>query len=439
MRRTLVALSAAALAASALAFAPAASPSQADTDHEVVFSGDGAQTVTGGVPGGINVTGFTESAVRCSSDPDAYCETILLTVEQPVADEDPDEIDFGSGDVTIDLTAAVQGGDFDFTVFESNANGSKGAEVATSGNFLACATFCEVPLVQPNQCENADECVAFGVSTSEFTSARHFLVEVVYFAAASEYTADFTYTRTDGRNADGTTGGGDGGADETAPAASAARVDVTLFDGLATEAGGDWGGGGDAAPLGSALGQDFEAAYLEYTDDQFVFTLDMTELPAIGGTPEATRYGWSFVYVSGDDRLELELDGKFTNYSRGTCDPTAGTCPPPRDPGLQPFLVRGNCYQDSSLPMTLTLCEELARVQATFDPADGTITVPIPASALAPDGVRACDRIEGIPSFIGASIWAAPSAFITNTLMPYDDANHYTPLVVPPADPALSC
>ena len=433
MRRTLVALSAAALAASALAFAPAASPSQADTDHEVVFSGDGAQTVTGGVPGGINVTGFTESAVRCSSDPDAYCETILLTVEQPVADEDPDEIDFGSGDVTIDLTAAVQGGDFDFTVFESNANGSKGAEVATSGNFLACATFCEVPLVQPNACDAADECVAFGVSTSQFTSERHFLVEVVYFAAASEYTADFTYTRTDGRNTDGTTGAAGGSDGETVtPADSVARFDVSMFGEITTEVAGDWGGGGEAAPLGSALGQDFVAAYLEYGDDVFTFTLGMTELPAIGGTPEATRYGWSFSYNGN----AFELDGKFTNYSRGACDPTAGTCPPPRDPGIGYFALRGNCTTADGA--NVTLCEELGGVTAEFDPATGEIAIPVPA-ALLTDEVRACDTITGDASFIGSSIWAAPSAFVTSSTMPFDDVTHQVPLIVPPADPALSC
>lgn len=434
MRRPLVALSVAALAASALAFAPVATSSQADTDHAVVFSEDGAQTVTGGLPGGINVTGFTEDAVRCSSDPDAYCETILLTVEQPVADEDPDEIDFGAGDVTIDLTAAVQGGDFDFTVFESDADGSKGSEVATSGNFLACATFCEVPLVQPNACDAADECVEFGVSTSEFTAARHFLVEVVYFAAASEYAAEFTYTRTDGRNADGTTGAAaaDAGGDSIAPADSVERFDVAVFGEFDLEEAGDWGGGGDAAPLGSALGQDFVAAYLEYGDDTFTFTLGMTELPAIGGTPEGTRYGWSFSYNGN----AFELDGKFTNYSRGACDPTAGTCPPPRDPGIGYFALRGNCTTADGT--NVTLCEELGGVTADFDPATGEIAIPIPA-ALLTDEVRACDTITGDASFIGNSIWAAPSAFVTSTAMPFDDVTHQVPLIVPPADPELSC
>lgn len=214
------------------------------------------------------------------------------------------------------------------------------------------------------------------------------------------------------------------------PADSAERVDVTG----GFEQVGDWNGG-QQAEVGDALGQDIEAAFIEYADDTFTFTIDLVSLPPIGGTPEATRYGWSFRY----NDLELELDGKFTNYSRGACDPTAGTCPPPRDPGMAPFLLRGNCAADDSLPITLTLCEELANVSATFDTAEATITVPIPASALAPEGVQACDEIAGIGSFIGNSVWSAPSAFITNTAMPFDDALHFVPLVVPHADPERSC
>ncbi len=436
MRRALVAISTAALALSALAFAPVPTSAQADTDHTVTFSEDGEATVTGGLPGGANLTGFTESGVRCSSDPDAYCETILLTVEQPVADEDADADEFGLGDVTIDLTAAVQGGDFDLTVFESTADGGRGNEVASSGNFLACATFCEVPLVQPNQCEAADECVEFAVSTSEFAGTRHYLVEVVYFAAASEYVADLAYTRVDGRQADGTTAGasteaateGDGSA---APADGVERFNVAAFEGQNLEPVGDWGGGGDAAAVGSALGQDFEAAYLEYGDGTFTFTLGMTELPAAGGMPEATRYGWSFSY----NDVAFELDGKFTNYSRGACDPTAGSCPPPRDPGIGYFALRGNCETGEG---NVTLCEELGGVTATFDPATGEIAIPVPA-ALLTDEVRACDTISGDASFIGQSVWAAPSAFVTSSAMPYDDVTHFVPLVVPHADPALAC
>lgn len=233
---------------------------------------------------------------------------------------------------------------------------------------------------------------------------------------------------------EGTPTGTEEGADEvdTTPADRVERFDVAVFDGFDVELAGDWGGGGELAPLGSALGQDFEAAYLGYGDDTFTFTLGMTELPAPGGTPEATRYGWSFSYNGN----AFELDGKFTNYSRGACDPTAGTCPPPRNPGIGYFALRGNC--STSEAGNVTLCEELGGVTATFDPATGEIAIPVPA-ALLTDEVRACDTITGDASFIGASVWAAPSAFVTSSAMPYDDVQHLVPLVVPHADPSLSC
>lgn len=440
MRRPLIALVTGALAASVLAFAPAAQ--QATTTHTVTFDADGAQTVAGGVPGGINLTGFTEGTVRCSSDPDAYCETILVTVEQPVADTDPEQLETATGDLSVDVTSDVPGGDFDLYVYTSDADAKRGPAVANSGNAPGCAQLCgtapDPAGLFVNQCDGTDECVDFKVSTSDLPNGgtKHFLVEVVYFAAPATYTAEFVYDGPDAAaeepvadttTEEGTTQDGEAGA----PADTVAPIDVTG----GFEKVGDWGGGGNNAAVGAALGQDLEAAFIGYADETFTFVIDLASLPPVGGTPEVTRYGWSFRY----NDLELELDGKFSNYSRGTCDPTAGTCPPPRDPGLNQFLLRGNCYQDTSLPMTLTLCEELANVQATFDPADGTITVPIPASALAPDGVQACDEIVGLNSFIGQSVWSAPSAFVTNTAMPYDDALHYIPLVVPYADPTLSC
>lgn len=87
----------------------------------------------------------------------------------------------------------------------------------------------------------------------------------------------------------------------------------------------------------------------------------------------------------------------------------------------------------------MTTCEELGEANATFDVYDATITIPIPADQLASDGVRACDTITGSASFIGQSIWSAPSAFVTSSAFPYDDASHFVPLVVPHADPELSC
>lgn len=182
---------------------------------------------------------------------------------------------------------------------------------------------------------------------------------------------------------------------------------------VGTDAEGDWGDGSNTA-AGDALGQDLISATIGMADASTVnFVIGLKSLPAAGGTPEITRYTWDFA-VDGE---HLELDGKFTNYSRGACDPTAGHCPPPRDPGLQPFLLRGNCSVDATLPVNLTICEELAKIQGVFDPATATITVPVPVDAL---GAKPGSKISGIAGTFGGTISAAPSAFLTSSDMPMD-------------------
>ena len=208
MRRIPVVIAVAALVTSTFAFAPAPSQ-QVETTHQVTFTEDGTATVEGGLPGGVNPTPFVDGTSTCSAEPNQYCETILLTVEQPVADEDPDALDFGLGEVTIDITATVPGSDFDLFVFESDAEGTKGTEVASSGNAAACAQLCGTapdPVgLWPNQCAGTDECTELGVTTSELSGTRHYLIEVVYFASPAGYTGELSYTRTDGRDFDGTT------------------------------------------------------------------------------------------------------------------------------------------------------------------------------------------------------------------------------------------
>jgi hypothetical protein len=129
--------------------------------------------------------------------------------------------------------------------------------------------------------------------------------------------------------------------------------------------------------------------------------------------PEIARYTWDF-NVDGKFR---ELDGKFTNYSRGACDPTAGSCPPPRDPGMQPFFLRGNCGVTETPAITFTACEELAAIQATFDAAAGTITIPVPMAAL---GAKTGSKVEPAANIFGGSVSASPSAFVTSAAFPMD-------------------
>jgi hypothetical protein len=198
------------------------------------------------------------------------------------------------------------------------------------------------------------------------------------------------------------------------PAGTAAAKPGPLVVGTDPE--GDWGAAvaPEAAPVGAGLGQDLVEASIAMADKTTVnFVIKVTELPPVGGTPEATRYTWNFTV----NKELLEIDGKFTNYTRGTCDPTAATCPPPRDPGMQPFFVRGNCGPNDLVVTTFTACEEFAKVQAIFDVAEGTITVPVPLAA-----IKAKPGSKIIPgtNLFGGTVSAAPSAFLTSSAMPLD-------------------
>ena len=176
---------------------------------------------------------------------------------------------------------------------------------------------------------------------------------------------------------------------------------------------GDWGDGSNTA-VGDALGQDLVSATIGMADAKTVnFVIGVNSLPPVGGAPEVTRYTWDFSV----DGVGLELDGKFTNYSRGACDPTAGSCPPPRDPGQQPFLLRGECTQQATPAMTLTLCQELAKIQAVFDAEAATITIPVPVEAL---GAKPGSKIVGMAGTFGGTISAAPAAFFTRSDFPMD-------------------
>jgi hypothetical protein len=172
------------------------------------------------------------------------------------------------------------------------------------------------------------------------------------------------------------------------------------------DAKGDWGDNADAAelaPVGAGLGQDLVGAAIGMGKKKTInFIIKVASLPPTGGMPEFTRYNWDFT-VNGKG---LELDGKFTNYTRGACDPTSGQCPPPRDPGSAPFFIRGNC---SSVGTTV-VCEELGIVHARFDAAKGTITIPVPMKLIK---AKRGSKIAGGATDFGGTVAAAPSAFVS--------------------------
>ena len=196
---------------------------------------------------------------------------------------------------------------------------------------------------------------------------------------------------------------------------------------VAKDAPDDWGTNVDPelAPFGEHIGQELIGGAIGMKDKKTInFVFQLKSLPPWGGYPEFTRYVWDFKV----NNKPWEIDGKFTNYSRGACDPTSKQCPPPRDPGLQPFLVRGNCYVEALQVTNLTVCEEVARVQAIFDPAAGTITVPVPAKAI---GAKPGAKITGDAGTFGGSLAAVPSAFVSSDGFPSDAATQTKTFVVP--------
>ena len=204
---------------------------------------------------------------------------------------------------------------------------------------------------------------------------------------------------------------------------------------VGTDATGDWGGGGDAALVGHALGQDLLEAKIEMASADVVkFTIRTSWLPSTGGVPEVSRYIWDMQVKTdvNDPGKFVELDGKWTNYSRGTCDPTAGACPPPRDPGQQPFFIRGDCVVGTG---NVTTCKELGVVQGTFNASLRTITIPVPTKFL---GLAPCSRIAPGANIFGGSVSASPSAFVSSSGAPLDSLEITEDYVIPSEDPVGS-
>ena len=195
---------------------------------------------------------------------------------------------------------------------------------------------------------------------------------------------------------------------------------------VATDAADDWGSNVDKqlAPVGNQLGQELIEASIEKADAATLnFIIKVAGLPPSGGVPEFTRYVWTMTV----DGTLLQVDGKFTNYSRGACDPTAGTCPPPRDPGQAPFMVRGNCTDNGGAAVT---CEEIGLVNGTFDAGAGTVTIPVPMELLgAKVGSTIAHGIQPGSNFAG--VWAIPSAWASQGNMPLDEMLISKAYVVP--------
>lgn len=201
------------------------------------------------------------------------------------------------------------------------------------------------------------------------------------------------------------------------PAATAAKKPAGPVV-VGTDAEGDWGSTVDPtlAPVGDALGQDLEDASLTMADAKTVnFVIRLTGLPPSGGIPEFARYSWDFT-VDGE---AYSMSGNFTDYVRGVCyPPHTGTCPPPKDPGQQPFFVRSGPCTIQPASASLGECNLLATVKGVFDTAAGTITIPVPLEVIK---AKTGSKIgPGTNAVYGATIYATPAAGSASPNAPHD-------------------
>lgn len=184
----------------------------------------------------------------------------------------------------------------------------------------------------------------------------------------------------------------------------------------------DWGVNADAAltPLGGPLGQELLEASIGMADAKTVnFIIKVASLPPTGGIPESSRYNWDFTM----NGTAYQLTGAFTDYLRGVCNPLhTNACPPPQDPGQQPFFLRqGPCTVGAE-------CILLDTFNATFDAAEATITIPVPLAAIK---AKAGSKIGPGTSTLGGSVYAAPAAMVSNATFPNDTMTVLKTFVVP--------
>ncbi len=189
---------------------------------------------------------------------------------------------------------------------------------------------------------------------------------------------------------------------------------------VGTDPDNDWGANSDPTlqPLGNMLGMEMTEAVIGMNKDgkSVDFVIKLKSLPPTGGFPEIPRYTWDFT-VDGEG---LQLDGKFTNFSRGVCDPTAGCLTAggqPKNPGLQPFFLRGKCGVTPLVAVNFTTCEELGTFAGVFDAAAATITISVPLEAMK---AKPGSKVGPGQGTFGGSISAAPAAWGTLSSFPMD-------------------
>jgi hypothetical protein len=201
---------------------------------------------------------------------------------------------------------------------------------------------------------------------------------------------------------------------------------------VGTDPDGDWGCNQrcELADLGTELGQELLEASIGMSPDNKIvnFIIKVSALPDGGGVPEISRYQWSIIV----DGNPIQISGGFTEYIRGTCNPTYNPtlCPPPRDPGEAPFFLRvGPCTIGTG---GLGPCEEIGLVHGIFDPATATITIPVPLEMI--DAKPKSTIAPGLGSFESPNaLMAVPQAFSANGNSPRDELSVTETFTVPKA------
>lgn len=184
---------------------------------------------------------------------------------------------------------------------------------------------------------------------------------------------------------------------------------------VATDDPADWGANVDKSitPAGTPLGMELVEALVGLSEDKkdINFILKLAG-PSSGGAPEVVRYGWEFSI----DGEPYQLNGGRTELVRGMCNPlyTEPACPPNfGDPAKLtnfPFFVRsGPCTVGSE-------CVVEAVVNATFDVAENTITIPVPLEVV---GAKLGSTVGPMGGLFGA-IYAAPGLLVTTNGLPHD-------------------
>jgi hypothetical protein len=194
---------------------------------------------------------------------------------------------------------------------------------------------------------------------------------------------------------------------------------------------GTFGGDPELATIGHELGADLTEARIRMPDaDHVDFQIQTTNLPAMGGVPEVIRYTWDMLVDTGEGPREAQIDGKFSNYSRGVCDPTAGCDPTdaggdsgPKDPGERPFFWRGDLEQLDLGATTFNAMKTYATLPGDFAVDDGTITISVPTEAISMlDGVEWGDCSQILPGagLRGGVVESSLAAWLTSGAFPSD-------------------